>query len=220
MKKDLKFNEMRLDKGIMEFSDPVSDTECIQYKLQTKTDFAMVLAIATAVFNDMLTYQSGGIDMYAVKQPLLVYHIADNLSNIDVSELLNYTTDESGNDVVNLDINKANQLCTSELGTIIYRMMLLDIDNDEYNSIFQIHQLLNKKIELFERQMLSNSPTDYVINEVYSLVHEFKEFAEKLNKQADKVDISKAFDALQDMTPQNLVNEYLSSKFSNTKESD
>lgn len=217
MKKELKFNMIDVDKGIKEFEIEGIDKK---FKLQTKTDLAEVAKIVTDTFNVMLSCQKDGIDMYTIKQPVLTYYIMNRLSNIDVSEFLEYTTDENGNEKIILDVNKANQLCTSEFGTIIYRMMLLDIENDEFNSIFQIHQLLNRKIEMFERQVLNSSPTDDVINEVYSLVHEFKEFAEKLSKQADKVDISKVFENLKDMTPQNIVNEYLSSKFSNTEESE
>lgn len=217
MKKDLKFNMIDVDKGIKEFEIEGTDKK---FKLQTKADLTTVIDIVETVYSNMMRYMANGIDMYAVKQPLLTYYIMDKLSNIDVSGVLNVTTDENGNEVTNLDVNKANQLCTNGFGTIIYRMMLLDVENDEYNSIFQIHQLLNRKIEMFERQVLSNSPADDVINEVYSLVHEFKEFAEKLSKQADKIDISKAFESLKDMTPQNLVNEYLSSKFSNAEESE
>ena len=206
-----------VDKGIKEFMLEGTNTKV---KLQTKTDLNTVSAIVTATFNSMLAYQKNGIDMYTVKQPLLTYFIMDKLSNVDVSDVLIYNINKDMVEEASIDINKANQLCTSSFGTIIYRMMLLDVENDEYNSIFQIHQLLNKKIEMFERQVLSNSPADDVINEVYSLVHEFKEFTEKLSKQADKIDISKAFESLKDMTPKNFVDEYLSSKFSNAEESE
>lgn len=209
MEKDIVFNIADKNEGYRSFTIEGVDTE---FKLQTKADLTTVIDIAETVYNNMMRYMANGIDMYAVKQPLFTYYIMDKLSNIDVSGVLDVTTDQNGNEVTNLDVNKANQLCTSGFGTIIYRMMLLDVENDEYNSIFQIHQLLNRKIEMFERQVLSNSPTDDVINEVYSLVHEFKEFTEKLSKQADKIDISKAFESLKDMTPKNFVDEYLKSE--------
>lgn len=208
MEKDIVFNITDKNEGYRSFSIEGVDTE---FKLQTKADLTTVIDIVETVYNNMMRYMANGIDMYAVKQPLLTYYIMDRLSNIDVSGVLDVTTDENGDEITNLDVNKANQLCTSEFGTIIYRMMLLDIENDEFNSIFQIHQLLNRKIEMFERQVLNTSPTDDVINEVYSLVHEFKEFAEKLSKQADKVDISKIFENLKYMTPKNFVEEYLKS---------
>ena len=199
-----------------EFGD---STEVI-FELKKVADLATVIEIVNSVYNGMIHYMANGVDMYAVKYPLLIYYIADKFSSIDVSSILNRTIDENGNEVLNLDINKADLFASSQYGIQIYKAIINDLNNNEYNSLTQIHKLLDKKIEMFERQVLSNSPTDDVINEVYSLVHEFKEFAEKLSKQADKIDVSKVLEGLNSMTPQNIVEEYLKASRKNKSTND
>lgn len=200
-----------------ETTDNDKDTEN-KLVITSKVPFDTVVGIVDAVYNAMLNIPD---NMYFIKRPLLVYHILNEMSNLDVSDILeinendNKTNDTEQKYKVNLD--KAFALSVSDYGKIINTLLS---GSNGYNSVYAIGQLLDKKLEILERNILNSSPSDDVLNELWLIFNNINTTLDKIGEKVNVIDIEKLNKKISKITPKSLIEAYTNIKFAKSKEAE
>ena len=215
--------------GVTLESDSNDDTT--QVMIRQSATLAEVIGIVEETYQALMKNVG---NIYALKRPFLVFYILNSLSNVDVSDVIEEI--EINNEAENIEgkletENEAEStenatesqpqygfngdklfaLSVSTYGQIIDRM--LDRNNDiPYNSVYAIGQLLDKRLNDFEKAVEGYSPNDNVLNEIYNAVASISRLADAVTKKINNFDISKFEDQFKDINAQSLVDAYLNSQ--------
>lgn len=182
--------------------DNVNEKAIGEFKIYQNIDFNTAIGIVNSVYSSM----TSNIEiMYAIRQPLVCYHIMNLLTNVDVSDVVD--------DEDNIDMNKAFALSISSYGNLIYNMG----KNGTYNIVSVINQLLDKKLEELNRFLDSNTPANKMFNEATQSIEKFNSVLDSVSESIKNVDDKAISKQLLKFTPKAMVDAYLNSAFSKNK---
>ena len=200
-----------------------------------------VIIKQSVTLNDMLsiveeTYQAlmvNAENLYALKRPFLVFYILNSMSNVDVSDVVEKiepNTENTENDTekiendtesvkndaekspqYRLNADKLMALSVSAYGQVIDRM-LDRTSGMPYNAVYVIGQLLDKRLEIFEKAVEGYSPSDNVLNEIYNAFSNLSTFFNTLTEKVNKFNVEKLGEQIADLNPQAIIAAYLNSK--------
>lgn len=207
-----------------------SNDDTTQVMIRQSATLAEVTGIVDEIYQALMKNVG---NIYALKRPFLVFYILNSLSNVDVSDVIEEI--EINNEAENIEgksetKNEAEStenttesqpqygfngdklfaLSVSTYGQIIDRM--LDKNSDiPYNSVYAIGQLLDKKLNDFEKAVEGYSPSDNILNEIYNTFTSISKFVETLTEKVNSFDVSKLEKQFKDINAQSLVDAYLNS---------
>ncbi len=186
-----------------------------------------VIIKQSVTLNDMLsiveeTYQAlmvNAENLYALKRPFLVFYILNRISNVDVSDVAERIEPDTENAEGNteespqyrLNADKLMALSVSAYGQVIDRM-LDRTSGMPYNAVYAIGQLLDKRLEVFEKAVEGYSPSDNVLNEIYNAFSNLSTFFNTLTEKVNKFNVEKLGEQIADLNPQAIIAAYLNSK--------
>lgn len=193
----------------------------------SKKEDTQVIIKQSVTLSDMLsiveeTYQAlmvNAENLYALKRPFLVFYILNDISNVDVSDVAERIEPDTENAEGNteespqyrLNADKLMALSVSTYGQVIDRM-LDRTSGMPYNAVYAIGQLLDKRLEVFEKAVEGYSPSDNVLNEIYNAFSNLNTFFNTLTEKVNKFDFEKIGEQFANINPQAIVEAYLNSK--------
>lgn len=207
MDKNIKLTEANYNADIVfEFDGTGNDKLII-----SQVSFDTIVGIVNTIYNAMLSIPD---DMYAIKRPLLVFHILNELSNLDVSDVFDVKETEDNNKEYTINLNRAFALSVSNYGKLVNHLLN---GNEGYNCVYVIGQLLDKKLEMFERTVMNTSPSDDILNEMFLLFNNINTTLNTITEKVAAIDSDKLNKQLVKFTPKTIVDTYLNSKFAKNK---
>lgn len=197
----------------------------------SKKKDTQVIIKQSVTLNDMLsvveeTYQAlmvNAENLYALKRPFLVFYILNRISNIDVSDVIEEIEPEAQIEIENtenkteeqpqycINADKLIALSVSAYGQVIDRM-LDRTSGMPYSAVYAIGQLLDKRLEAFEKAVEGYSPSDNVLNEIYNAFSNLSTLLNTLTEKVNGFDVTKFGEQFANLTPQSIVEAYLNSK--------